>query len=512
MKRILIISLFILLGLGSFAQSFVVDTTFQPFFDIRAQTNPIINGIYEDQRSGRLYVAGNFSSNFIGRFYDGLVTYDSLGQLSLPFRFGNGSPFGNGVSDITYNSINRLTVHYSGSIGFIDTTGNWSYPNFNWLQNRTRTVACGTGRPLAFPNGSSLFANGRDGTGKACKIIQGTDTFPGRHIIKLTPQGFWDSTFNHDATYGNPDGFFQYDSNRIIIYGNPLRFTHYDSIPIEGMCRIYLDGTLDTTFTSPINPNIFWITAVDNVQHDGKFFLIGSTYLKGDTIKTPLARINPDGSIDATFQYRNGAVDVINGFEGINTVVTTEDKGYLVGGYFTHYQGVQRKSIVKLDSNGLLEPQYFTALGPDSADPFLFRSFQGMVSKIILSKFGGYYVGGNFLKWDGQASQPLIKITGLNGGIPVGIDETLLASTFTEQDMVKVYPNPANGIVTFESEVGIETVEVYDLRGKLLQNSFKLLNSRSVTEVDLTNFNSGIYFLKLMMENGEGVTKKIIKQ
>ncbi|MFT6198642.1 MAG: hypothetical protein ACJAQ2_000409, partial [Vicingaceae bacterium] len=36
MKTILIIGLFILLGLGSSAQSFVVDTTFSPFFDIRA--------------------------------------------------------------------------------------------------------------------------------------------------------------------------------------------------------------------------------------------------------------------------------------------------------------------------------------------------------------------------------------------------------------------------------------------------------------------------------------------
>jgi hypothetical protein len=204
-------------------------------------------------------------------------------------------------------------------------------------------------------------------------------------------------------------------------------------------------------------------------------------------------------------------------------------------------KGVQKKSIVKLDSNGVLEPQYFTTAGPDSADQFLFAIFQGLVSAIIPSKFGGYYVGGNFLKWDGQASQPLIKITGLNGGIPVGIDETLSALTFTEQDKVKVYLNPANDIVTIEIEAEIKTIEVYDLRGSRLVNGFekypvnwsssvfsdasiqskqslnhsateKMYRDARLKSLDLTNLDNGIYFLKVVLKNGVVLTKKIIKQ
>jgi hypothetical protein len=149
MKRIFIISLFILLGLGSFAQSFVVDTTFQPFFDIRAQTNPIINGIYEDQNSGRLYAAGTFVNNFMGNRFEGIVTYDSVGSLSLLFSFGAGS-FNASVSDIWPLGINKLYVFNSSGGGFIDTTGSQNFASTNWRINMIRTVACRTGRPYFF--------------------------------------------------------------------------------------------------------------------------------------------------------------------------------------------------------------------------------------------------------------------------------------------------------------------------------------------------------------------------
>jgi hypothetical protein len=534
MKKILIIGLFILLGLGSSAQSFVVDTTFSPFFDIRAGRGTIIDGLYEDSNNGRLYGVGNFSTTLGSSFFRNILTCKADGSPSLPFSFVGF----NSIGGIERHSVNRLVISGSTGIGFIDTLGNTNLLSTNWGQNKIGAVKC-SGNALIFPDGSSLFANGRDNSGKACKIIQGTDTFPGRHIIKLTPQGLWDSTFNHDATYGQPGGFVRYDSNRILIYGNPLRFSHYDSIPIEGMCRIYLDGTLDTTFTSPINPNIsggsFLPISADSL---GRFFIVGTFYLKGDTFRTFLVRLNANGSIDTTFQYRNGAF-AFNGFGGVNTITETPDKGYLIGGYFDQYQGVNKKSIVKVDSNGILEPQYFTSLGPDSADQFSFAIFQGLVSAIIPSKFGGYYVGGNFLKWDGQASQPLIKITGLNGGIPVGLEAPLGSARGASN--ILVFPNPTSGLVNIESELRIERMELYDLRGARLVNGFekypvnwsssvfsdasiqskqslnhsateKMYRDARLKSLDLTNLDNGIYFLKLIMKNGEVLTKKIIKQ
>src|SRR5690554_1647264 len=60
MRKILIV-LLCLLSYSGFAQNktFIVDTTFKPFFDIRAQRYPYISDIYES-KSRKLYITGSF--------------------------------------------------------------------------------------------------------------------------------------------------------------------------------------------------------------------------------------------------------------------------------------------------------------------------------------------------------------------------------------------------------------------------------------------------------------------
>ena len=72
-----------------------------------------------------------------------------------------------------------------------------------------------------------------------------------------------------------------------------------------------------------------------------------------------------------------------------------------------------------------------------------------------------------------------------------------------------VYPNPVNDRLYIETEAEIEEVVVYDVYGRVqnLRNSEtqKLRNS-----IDVTNLNSGIYFVKVVTANGETV-KRFIK-
>ncbi len=72
---------------------------------------------------------------------------------------------------------------------------------------------------------------------------------------------------------------------------------------------------------------------------------------------------------------------------------------------------------------------------------------------------------------------------------------------------LKVYPNPVtNGIITFESNVLISTVSVYDLSGK--QVAEPKVQSNTINVGLLAN---GIYFVKFDAENGS-LFKKIIIQ
>ena len=73
-----------------------------------------------------------------------------------------------------------------------------------------------------------------------------------------------------------------------------------------------------------------------------------------------------------------------------------------------------------------------------------------------------------------------------------------------------VYPNPVNDRLYIEAETEIEEVVIYDIYGRVqnLRNSEtqKLRNS-----IDVSEFNSGVYFVKVVTENGEAVQRFIKK-
>jgi hypothetical protein len=72
-----------------------------------------------------------------------------------------------------------------------------------------------------------------------------------------------------------------------------------------------------------------------------------------------------------------------------------------------------------------------------------------------------------------------------------------------------IYPNPVQDKLYIEAEAEIEEVVVYDVYGR-----------RQVTEtpshqcnlsVDVSNLNSGVYFVKVVTDNGEAVQRFIKK-
>lgn len=70
---------------------------------------------------------------------------------------------------------------------------------------------------------------------------------------------------------------------------------------------------------------------------------------------------------------------------------------------------------------------------------------------------------------------------------------------------VTVYPNPSGGIVNVKSDSEIKSVELFDIQGRLLQNT---LNSDSI---DLSSRANGMYFVRVATEKGIKVEKVIRK-
>ena len=71
-----------------------------------------------------------------------------------------------------------------------------------------------------------------------------------------------------------------------------------------------------------------------------------------------------------------------------------------------------------------------------------------------------------------------------------------------------VYPNPVIDKLYIETEVEVEKVVVYDAYGRHQVTETPSLQSNLV--IDLTNLNCGVYFVKVITDEGE-VVKRIVK-
>ncbi|MBL7886221.1 MAG: T9SS type A sorting domain-containing protein [Flavobacterium sp.] len=76
-----------------------------------------------------------------------------------------------------------------------------------------------------------------------------------------------------------------------------------------------------------------------------------------------------------------------------------------------------------------------------------------------------------------------------------------------ENTSVVVYPNPTNDIININCNDMIKNISLYDIQGRLLLS--KIIDSQSAI-LELTNKNSGIYFIKVITVNGMKV-EKILK-
>ena len=73
-----------------------------------------------------------------------------------------------------------------------------------------------------------------------------------------------------------------------------------------------------------------------------------------------------------------------------------------------------------------------------------------------------------------------------------------------------VYPNPVNDRLYIETEATIESVTIYTVTGAMVGQQ-TTVNGQQTLSIDVTNLNGGVYFVKVVTENGEAVQRFIKK-
>ncbi|MAX82308.1 MAG: hypothetical protein CL843_19290 [Crocinitomicaceae bacterium] len=164
--------------------------------------------------------------------------------------------------------------------------------------------------------------------------------------FNLSDIGFLDEWGANDYVY---DSELLSDSNFIIVG----RFISYNNESINRIAKINSDGTLNTSFdpgTAIGTTSAYAIYSVA-IQSDNKIIIGGYFDEYNGTTANNFARINENGSIDATF-----ATSVGTGFNGEVQVVELQTNGkILVGGDFTDYNGTPVNNVVRLNTDGTID-------------------------------------------------------------------------------------------------------------------------------------------------------------
>lgn len=78
-----------------------------------------------------------------------------------------------------------------------------------------------------------------------------------------------------------------------------------------------------------------------------------------------------------------------------------------------------------------------------------------------------------------------------------------------KESSIAIFPNPTNSIVQIKSEVKIESLEVYNILGNLVYSKPSINTSEA--SIDLSLFPPGLYTIRLHNEEGESLSKKLVK-
>lgn len=210
--------------------------------------------------------------------------------------------------------------------------------------------------------------------------------------LALTAQpGTLDPTFNPGSGANNeyvrrtlvqPDG-------KILVCGT---FTQFNGQSKAYLVRLNPDGSLDETFNTG---NGFNAAVVDiGLQSDGKIIAVGSFANFNGTPTERIARLNTSGTLDGSFNIGlgpNGSV--------ARVLIDPSDRIYIAGN-FTLFNGTFRTRIARLQPSGSLDNDFDSSVGPD-----------GLVYAMALQPDGKLIIGGSFQNYNNTPAGRIARLT-----------------------------------------------------------------------------------------------------
>ncbi|MFN5911466.1 MAG: hypothetical protein ACK45H_09040, partial [Bacteroidota bacterium] len=390
------------------------------------------------QPDGKIIAGGSFLS-YNGIRRNGIARLNADGTLDQSF---NNLYYGINVYTMELQSDGKIVI--GGSIcGSVSCT---SAPNMYRL-NSDGSIDPSFNVGSGFS--SIVFASALQPDGK---IIAGGDfsTYNGVSracIARLNPDGSLDAGFNPGSGFnGRVETVYLQSDGKIIVGG---QFTAYNGSLVNRIARLNPNGSLDATFNtgSGFNQTVRTI----NMQSDGKILVGGAFTSVNGVLRNRIARLNTDGSLDLSFSS-----NVNNSVISINYQV---DGKIIIGGTFTSVNGSNRFYVARLLQNGATDLTWFGTQDPGFGDGVL---------ATVLQADGKIVAGGSFSCFNSTSRRNIVRLLNENCNLSASAQASNILCNGGTASVTVIASGgtaPYTGTGTFQRGAGTWTFNVTDANG-----------------------------------------------
>lgn len=213
--------------------------------------------------------------------------------------------------------------------------------------------------------------------------------FNRNYIARLNADGSLDMQFNPGGGADNPVyAILRQKDGKIILGGD---FASYNGVNRNHVVRVGTDGVIDVSFDpgAGINGTVNALA----LQNDGKILVAGRFTSVNNQQQNSVARLNPDGSLDASFSVGLGPD------AAVRALAIQNDGSILVGGLFTTFNGLPSGRLQRLKMDGSLDPTFVPGAGADNA-----------IYAILVQPDGGILIGGDFTGYGGVPRNRIARL------------------------------------------------------------------------------------------------------
>ena len=222
-------------------------------------------------------------------------------------------------------------------------------------------------------------------------------------IALVNTNGVLDTSFNPGQGFnGTVGAILQQPNGQLLVGGD---FTAYNGRTRRYLARLNSDGSLDNSFDTGTNLNAA-VYAI-GLQSNGQIVVGGDfTLVNGVVGQNYIARFSTNGTFDASFDPGAGAN------APIFSLAIQADDSIVAGGEFTQVNGQPKNSIVRLTSNGYIDPTFYSGTGVDGPvytvvlnTNVIYSTSNNLYSvlstNLIVQTNYTFYVGGAFTAYNG---------------------------------------------------------------------------------------------------------------